>query len=201
MNDGDAHRKLSELFKKFPGIGQRQAHRFAQFIAQTDSQYIQNLSYAISELNRVTKQCPECFIRHEKETALCDICLQENPEVLIVTEKDSDVHALTSSIETSSVVHFFVLGGLIPIISNTTSHLRVTQLIAILEKKHPKEVLIALSSHPDANHTTHYLATQLQKKFKNIRVTALGRGLASGSELEYSDPETLINAFKGRNNV
>ena len=189
---------LAELFKKFPGIGQRQAERFAWFIAKTNSGYIQQLTRGITELHQNSRQCPECFIRHEASEEICEICIQNDPETLIVVEKDTDAHALMTSVNKKEKIRYFILGSLIPIANSDTGKTRVSQLIKTIQKKQPKEVIIALSVHPDADHTARYLADQIQKHSLDIKTTALGRGLSSGSELEYADPETIHNAFKKR---
>ena len=45
---------------------------------------------------------------------------------------------------------------------------------------------------------TEELFKKQLSKTKNIKLTRLGRGLSTGSELEYSDEETIRNAFANR---
>lgn len=199
MEQEDTLTKVIELFKKFPGIGQRQAQRFAQFITQSDTAYIQELAESITALHAASRQCPQCFIRHQQKNKLCRICAQGNTETLIVVEKDVD--ALTLALSAGNIIqaYYFVLGGLIPIANNNQTQVRLPQLITSVQTHGPSEIIIALSVHPDADHTARYLSNTLKKQFPDITVTVLGRGLSSGSELEYSDPETLVNAITHRN--
>ena len=37
-----------------------------------------------------------------------------------------------------------------------------------------------------------------ENELNNVTLTSLGRGLSTGSELEYADEETLRNALKNR---
>lgn len=198
MEQGRSLLALAELFRKFPSIGQRQAERFARFISRSDPRYVQQLLKGIAELQNASKQCPECFIRHESSDNTCDICLRNDTDTLIVVEKDVDVYALEASMDRTLRARYFILGTLIPIADSKTTHVRVPRLISVIQKKQLTEIIIALSVHPDADHTMQYLANHLRKQFPATQITALGRGLSSGSELEYSDPETLINAFKHR---
>lgn len=48
--------------------------------------------------------------------------------------------------------------------------------------------------------TTRYVTTLLKEAEDKhrIKISTLGRGLSTGSELEYADPETIKNALKNR---
>ena len=198
MKEGETAAALTELFKKFPGIGQRQAQRFTDFIAGTDGRYIRDLTGHIAALQRTSKQCPQCYIRYESNTPTCEVCALENPDTLIIVEKDIDARSLYDSITPEMNAHYFILGGLIPIANDDESRVRLLQMTRAVRSKRPKEIIIALSVHPDADHTARHLTNRLKKEFPNIAVTTLGRGLSTGSELEYSDPDTLENALNNR---
>ncbi|MEX0916484.1 MAG: recombination protein RecR, partial [Candidatus Spechtbacterales bacterium] len=62
-----------------------------------------------------------------------------------------------------------------------------------------KEIILALNNTREGNFTSLY-AQELfkQNELPNTRITRLGRGLATGSELEYADEDTLRNALLGR---
>ena len=199
MEQGEPIEQLITLFRRFPGIGLRQAERFARFIAQQDAHYVQHLTEQITALHRASRQCPQCFIRHQEQTEKCPICLQGNSNTLIVVEKDIDAYMLSASTNTLIQAYYFILGGLIPIANSDQTTARIPQLTASIQAHNPSEIIIALSVHPDADHTARHLSDLLQQEFPVITITTLGRGLSSGSELEYSDPETLINALTNRN--
>ena len=199
MEQGQTLENLIMLFKQFPGIGNRQAERFTRFIAQQDTRYIQQLTENISTLNRTSKQCPQCFIRHQQQTTKCTVCTQGNTDTLVIVEKDIDAYMLATAIQSIIQGYYFILGGLIPIANSNEAKVRIPQLINSIKTNEPSEIIIAFSVHPDADHTTRHLGNLLQKEFPTITVTTLGRGLSSGSELEYSDPETLTNALTNRN--
>ena len=61
-------------------------------------------------------------------------------------------------------------------------------------------IILAFSSSPQGDHTDFYIRSQLKNLIEpsNIKISSLGRGLSTGTELEYSDNDTLKNALKNR---
>ena len=57
----DTSDKLAEIFKQFPGIGERQAKRFVYFLMSRNPNYTQTLCELISDLKKEITQCKECF--------------------------------------------------------------------------------------------------------------------------------------------
>lgn len=197
--------KLTEIFKEFPGIGERQAKRFVYFLMSRTPAYNENLSGLILELKKDVAQCKECFrffIVENNKNKLCDICSNVNADssTLMVVEKDSDLE----SIRKSRVYHgkYFILGGLVPIVEKTTkSRIRIEELKEkISNNKILKEIILAFSLNPQGDHTDQYVREQLKdiSEKQNIKISSLGRGLSTGTELEYSDNDTLKNALKNR---
>ena len=124
--------KLTEIFKEFPGIGERQARRFVYFLMSRSPAYNENLSSLITDLKKEVAQCKECFrffILNSKKEKLCDICANPNIDssTLMVIEKDSDLE----SVKKSRVYNgkYFILGRLVPIVEkNTKSRVRIEEL-------------------------------------------------------------------------
>ena len=199
--------KLAEIFKEFPGIGERQAKRFVYFLMYKNSGYAENLSIQISELKKEVAQCRECFrffiVKKNSKDRVCDICANVNIDssMLMIVEKDSDLE----SVKKSRVYHgkYFILGGLVPIVEkNTKSWVRIEELKEKIKKEsnHLKEIILAFSLSPQGDHTDSYVREQLKDiaEKSNIKISSLGKGLSTGTELEYSDNDTLKNALKNR---
>ena len=206
--------KLTEVFKEFPGIGERQAKRFVYFLMGKTPAYSENLTNFILELKKEVAQCKECFrffiLENEKThsrssvSAICNICSNPHTDssVLMIVEKDSDLE----SVKKSRVYNgkYFILGGLVPIVEkNTKSRVRIEELkkrIATDKDNSLQEVILAFSLSPQGDHTDYYVREQIKdiaEKFK-IKISSLGKGLSTGTELEYSDNDTLKNALKNR---
>lgn len=214
----DIIEKLAEVFKEFPGIGERQAKRFVYFLMSRTPAYSENLSGLILDLKKEVAQCRECFrffILNSKKEKLCDICANAHtdPSILMVVEKDSDLE----SIKKSRVYHgkYFVLGGLVPIVEkNTKSRVRISELQEKIKRDfgikpastrgdsstRGGEIILAFSLNPQGDHTDSYVREQLREITEKlgIKISSLGRGLSTGTELEYSDNDTLKNALKNR---
>ena len=197
--------KLSQIFKEFPGIGERQARRFVYFLMSRTPAYSENLSSLILYLKKEVAQCKECFrffILNNKKEKLCDVCINPNIDfsTLMIIEKDSDLE----SVKKSRVYNgkYFILGGLVPIVEkNTKSRVRIEELKEKMSKDgNLKEIILAFSLSPQGDYTDSYVREQLKDIIGklNIKISSLGKGLSTGTELEYSDNDTLKNALKNR---
>ena len=194
--------KLSEIFKEFPGIGERQARRFVYYLMSRGDVYAENLTRLIAELKKEVAQCRECYrFFISKKGQVCEICADPNIEgkTLMVVEKDSDLE----SVRKSGTYHgkYFILGGTVPIVEkNTKQQVRIEALKKKIQKEKPKEVILAFSLNPHGEHTDQYVRSELKEASAKIsfKISSLGRGLSTGPELEYSDNETLRNALKNR---
>ena len=201
--------KLAEYFTKFPGIGTRQSKRLVYFLLSRDDQFVKTLAELILDVKRSVGQCSGCYRFFPKETRgqqeLCKICTDPNVDtsILMVVEKDTDLE----NIKKMGVYHglFFVLGGTIPILDKAPKErVRAAELVArintISATNTSLEVILAISATTEGENTTLYIQKILEPFItKNrLKVSTLGRGLSTGTELEYSDDETLKNALKNR---
>src|SRR5476651_2546133 len=96
----DPIEKLTEYFKEFPGIGERQAKRFVYFLLHKNPTYVNDLGEAILAIKNSIHQCPSCFLffQGDKEK-LCSTCA--NPATdktsLLIIEKDADYESIKKS--------------------------------------------------------------------------------------------------------
>ena len=198
--------KLIEIFRKFPGIGPRQAKRFVYFLLSQNNNFLENLSSILLDLKNDVSQCESCyhFFKSRDGVTNCEICSDVNIDnkILMVVEKDVDLDNIQKT--GSYRGKYFILGGNIPILErNPTSKIRAKELFIKVQneiKNGLREVVLAVSVNPEGENTTQYLKKILEPlsdKYK-IKITTLGRGLSTGTELEYSDADTLENAFRNR---
>lgn len=190
-------KKIINFFNSFPEIGPRQAIRlFFWFLKQPDEkkkEFLENLKVLVE----TTKFCKFCFFPTIED--YCPIC--SNPkrleEVVMVVARETDV----LSMETAKIFRgrYFIVGGLIlPFSDNKLVRERLKILEERLEKENIKEVILALPYIREAEPTLRYLEN-LSKRYAKIRFTKLARGLPTGGEIEFSDPETLKEALERRN--
>lgn len=195
---------LAQLFKEFPGIGERQAKRFVYFLLHKNPIYVNDLGEAILKIKSEIRQCPSCYLFFQSErSVLCETCA--NPKTdhtsLLIIEKDADYESIKKSKNYGGM--YFILGGLIPIVTkDTPNFVRVNELIKIVEDRFKneglKEIIIALSLNPQGENTDTYIRELLNQYDGKIKISSLGRGLSTGSELEYADSETIKNALRNR---
>ncbi len=194
--------KLASLFESFPGIGKRQARRFVYFLLHKDNSYIHELTSGIVHVKSEIDQCQECYRFFTKNgSSICPVCTDNQSSTqLMIVEKDADFENLhkTKIYEGK----YFILGGHINANEKKRSFARVDQLINRIKRDTESgtltEIIFGLSISPEAEHTRIRLYTMLKDQFPNLTFSTLGRGLSTGTELEYSDTETLKHAFNSR---
>ena len=204
----DSLNKLTEYFREFPGIGPRQARRFAYFLLTKSPSFTDELVRLMIETKKSMRVCESCFRYYPgKNGALCSIC--SNPErnhaELMIVARDVDLEAVEKSGTYDGL--YFVLGGTVPILEkNPETRIRSRELLKRIEKKPGadagtvKEIILSLSATPEGEHTDEIIRILLRPSVEKtgIKITALGRGISTGAELEYSDADTIKNALKNR---
>lgn len=195
--------RLSKLFERFPGIGPRQAQRFVQFLLRSSPAIRREFVQSMQELGTSVHQCPECMRFHTGEKGTCTICsnTERDTSLLAIVASDSDLSALERSRTYRG--RYFVLGGLLSLASDSMSGLRVSDLLTSLPhrlKSGLSEIILAFPANPEGDSTSIRVREELSAfaKEKGIKLSTLGRGLSTGSELEYADPDTLKSAFDNR---
>ncbi len=203
----DSTDKLIELFKEFPGIGPRQAKRFVYFLLTRQNGYAKDLADLIASVRSHVQMCDTCFrffTRNISGLATCPTCAdtRRDSTQLMIVSHDVDFE----NIERTRVYtgYYFILGGTVPILEKVPERkIRQKELLENVEKKAKsglKEIIIALSYNPEGENTLSYLNGILKPLATQygIKLSTLGRGLSTGTELEYSDSDTIKNALKNR---
>lgn len=199
--------KLAEIFKSFPGIGPRQAKRFVYFLLTRNKNYIKEFTTLVEELQKEIQMCQECFryfTKGNQPVPLCEICRGKNRDLdsLMIVARDIDLE----NIEKSHYFNgkYFVLGGTVPILDkNPEQRVRLRELLSAVENKAQKglkEIILGFSINPESEYTGQFVVESLNPLITkyNLKISHLGRGLSTGTELEYSDADTIKNALKNR---
>ena len=161
----------------------------------------------IEALEGSVLECSRCrrfyMKRYQAASDLCAVCIDTGRDktLLMVVEKDSDLEA----IERSGMFNgtYFILGGTLPILEkDPASRIKIGALLQLIEEESMtlKEIILACAVTPESEHTAEYVKNAIEKLAEEhlISITSLGRGLSTGTELEYSDAETLRYALEGR---
>ncbi len=198
--------KLIALFETFPGVGGRQAKRFAFHVLTMSDNNSAELSRLIAELKGSVVKCDSCHRFYTTQCGtICSICNSANRDHnrLLIVAHDSDIQAIERAGMYDGL--YFVFGGTVPLLSSADNNkkLRGGLLKVTVEKRLPEgltEVIIGFSVNPDGENTALFVESIIGTTLKenNAKITHLGRGLSTGSELEYADPETIKSALRNR---
>lgn len=202
----DSIERLISLFERFPGIGPRQAQRFVQFLLRSSPSIRRELVEVLQHLGGSVHQCSQCMRFSSSSGKVCSMCAngERDPKFLAVVASDADIAA----VERGGTYRgfYFVLGGTISLASEKTNNLRTKQLLDSIPARVEKgleEVILAFPANPEGDATAIQVREQLISLRQGLtlpwpKVTSLGRGLSTGSELEYADPETIKSALESR---
>lgn len=201
--------KLIAYFEKFPGVGARQAKRFAFHILTLRPEQVTEIANLITSLPQAVTECVECHRffsqNNQSNTNICSICsdLSRDSSKLLMVARDTDIQAIERSGTYDGL--YFVLGGTVSLLNppEQNSKLRTGAFRVLLEKRladNLTELILAFAINPDGENTTRYIQSILREipGAKKLKVSELGRGLSTGSELEYADAETIKNALNNR---
>ena len=192
--------ELARALAKLPGIGPRQGKRFVYYLLSASADERKKLAELITSLGKDVKQCPDCLRYFNGSSAnVCNYCTDKTRDdsLLMLVEKDQDL----SAVERAGTYkgRYFVLGGVLTL--SGKGAIREKELLKVVEKRlknNLKELVLALSATSEGEHTTDRVRELLAPYRDHLKISELGRGLAPGSELEYSDAETLRAALINR---
>lgn len=181
-------------FSSLPSVGPKMAERIVLSLFKQDEEKLQNFAASLEALKHL-KTCTRCF--HIAENELCDICSDAKrfSNTLCVVEEPLDVIA----IERTGVYQglYFVLGGLLTSgRSDNSSNLHIAELIERVKNDTIQEVILATNPTTEGDLTALYLKKKLEPF--HIKTTRIGRGMATGGDIEYADELTLTSSLTNR---
>lgn len=189
--------KIIGLFRKFPGVGPKQAERFAMYVVRASAPEIENLVDALREVKASVRYCTECF--NYAEGGLCPVCSDSGRDrsLICVVERPQDLAAIEKAKSFSGVYHV-LHGAVSPVAGVAPEHLKMKELVERVKAADGavKELIIATNPDADGEATAMYL-TRLLKPYVD-RITRIAYGVPLGGDIDYMDEVTLGYALKGR---
>ncbi len=198
--------KLITHFQKLPGIGPRQAAKFALRLTKMTTGELKSIAEDVANLKSVIGECKECFMLFDKPAcpepsrrasgvSLCQFC--RNPErdknKICVVVNDNDALSIEKTKTFDGLYH--VLGGHVSLLDKEEN--RNLNLMSLKNRiKKETEVILALNTNAEGQATVLYLEKFLDGL--SHKTSRLAQGMSTGSEIEYADDQTLINALKHR---
>lgn len=186
---------LTQLFKKFPGIGSKTAQKLAFHLLQWDEASLHLFSDLLGNVKDKVKPCKECGAL--LSSSLCPFCdaKERRSDLLCIVSSPKDIYLIEETGIYQGLYH--VLNHLLsPMHGFHAEELSLEKLEARIQKHEVKEVIIALDSTLEGDTTSLFIKNRLSKE--NLSISRLAFGLPLGSSLEYTDGGTLSRAFMGR---
>jgi recombination protein RecR len=189
--------QLAEDLARLPGIGPKTALRLVYHLMKGTPDDARRLARSIRDVADRIHPCSRCgnFTEHD----LCDVCTdaRRDPAVICVVEEAYEVGAIERTGSYRGLYH--VLGGrLSPLDGVGPEELNVPKLLERVRSENGavREVIVATNASVEGEATAVYLESALRPL--GPRVTRLARGIPVGSDLEYVDGSTLVEALSGR---
>ncbi|MEK7388374.1 MAG: recombination mediator RecR [Elusimicrobiota bacterium] len=190
--------RLIVALKRLPGVGSKQAERFAIHLLRSPRTEVEGLIDALREAKNTMRLCARCCDFTDRE--VCRLCSDPGRDagVICVVEETQDLAALERSRAFKGLYHV-LHGALSPLDGIGPDRIKARELVERVRSAGPREVVLATDPDTEGETTALYLA-QLLKPFK-IKVTRIAHGVPLGGDLEYLDERTLSYAMSGRHEV
>lgn len=189
--------KLINFYKKFPGVGEKNAERMALATLKFNEEDLNKYADALKNVKDI-KKCSICG--HLSEGDVCNICSDESRDknIICVIEDYRSVFSFEKAGNYRGVYH--VLDGLIsPADSIGPENINLSSLVKRVEKLENPELILALKSTLEGETTTLYIKKIFEKK--NVTISRLSYGLPMGAEIDYLDIMTLDKALEDRRKI
>lgn len=187
--------RLIEELGKLPGIGPKTASRLAFYILRGEADDARALSQAILEVKEQVTLCTRCFNITVGE--LCLICLSPSRDQakICVVEEPLDVLAIERTGVYRGLYHV-LHGHIAPLEGIYREDLKIDELLARVKAEPVDEIILAVNPNTEGEATAFLLLKDLAPL--GVRISRLARGLPTGGDLEWADPDTLGSALEGR---
>jgi len=189
--------RLIRALRRLPGVGPRQAERFASYLLRSPQGEVEELSDAIMGLKQGVRLCRICHAYSENE--ICSICADEDRDAgtICVVEDPQDIEAIEKTGVFKGVYHV-LHGAISPMEGRGAQQVKVKELLTRINSSPVaiKEVILATDPDAEGETTALYLADLLRGMVG--RITRIGYGVPLGGDIDYMDEMTLGYSLKGR---
>jgi len=187
-------RLVNEL-KRLPGVGPKSAQRMAFHLLGVPREDAERLANSLLGMRETIQLCTRC--NNLSEGPLCHYCsdASRDPKIICVVEQPNHIITIERTRQFRGRYHV-LHGALSPIRNVGPEDLKLTNLLEQLRDGEVQEVIMATSPTSEGQATATYLARLL--KPLGVRVSRIGMGVPIGTELDYADEATMMEAMDGR---
>lgn len=192
--------RLVRALRRLPGVGPRQAERFAAYFLRASQGEVEEFITSLSEVKSSIVLCPKCFAY--SEGGLCEICQDPDRDAtqICVVEDPQDIEAIEKTGAYKGFYHV-LHGAISPLEGRGAEQVKVRELLTRVQQANPKiqEIIIATDPDSEGETTALYLADLLRSLVPQI--TRIGYGVPLGGDIDYMDEMTLGYSLKGRTKI
>lgn len=187
--------RLISALKRLPGVGPKQAERFALHLLRAPRTEVEGLVEALREAKAAMRLCARCYDFTDRE--VCRVCADpaRDAGLICVVEEPQDVAAIERSRAFKGLYHV-LHGSLSPLEGHGPERIRARELLERVKAGGVREVVVATDPDTEGEATALYLAQQLHPL--NVKTTRIAHGVPMGGDLDYIDERTLSHALSGR---
>jgi len=191
--------QLIEGFRKYPGVGNKTAERYAlHTVNKLSEEAIDEIIEAFVKIKQEIFFCPVCG--NITDTNPCYVCQDESRDqtTIIVVEEAKDVIVMEKTNRYHGLYH--VLNGAIsPSNGVGPNDINIAGLLERLKEEKIKEVILATNLSNEGETTARYISRLLENI--DILVTRIAHGIPAGGNIEYADEITISKALEGRRKI
>lgn len=188
--------RLIEQFRSLPGVGYKNAQRYAYSIIEGSNERAKNFADAILQAKSKIGFCKVCGNFTDKD--ICPICAKRNRKVVCVVKEPRDILAM-EKVKNYDGVYHVLFGTISPLNGRGPDDIKIRELLQRVQSDKVEEVIMATNPDVEGDATAMYIAKILRPL--GVKVTRLAQGVAMGSDLEYADEVTLSRALEARREI
>lgn len=192
--------RFVRALRRLPGVGPRQAERFAAYFLRASQGETEEFITALSSLKEDVKLCRVCFAYSETDT--CALCSDpsRDPSQICVVEDPQDIEAIEKTGAYKGLYHV-LHGAISPLDGKSAEQVKVRELLARVQQAKPpiREIILATDPDNEGETTALYLADLLRGQVEQI--TRIGYGVPLGGDIDYMDEMTLGYSLRGRTKI
>lgn len=195
---------LVKILSKLPGVGPRQARRFAYALTRQNGILANELMHSLASLKGHTFSCELCGATSIGDGPVCDVCSKDNrdPKILALVASQEDYDSLYNMENYRGMMAIVPFPVKIELAENNDvlGKSYIPNTISYWVNKGLEEIILAFPISPEGEIMESMTLDFLEnlKDEKKPTITSLGRGMSLGSRLSESDDETIKYALGNR---
>lgn len=186
---------LVDALKSLPGVGTKNAKKWAYFILEQDKHYVNKFLHKIEDAYKNIQKCSKC--RNLTKSNLCDICSNKSRELdkLCIVSSIEDLERIESSKSFFGLYHITEMD-----LNNKIEHKNLTSILKRVQEDNIKEVIIATNYSNQGEAVAMYVYNLL-KGIENLTIYRIGFGIPLNSSIDYVDDMTLNQSFNNKRKI